>query len=47
MSLELKIQDHVAVITFNRPDAMNSIDVATREELYRIWDRLKLSLIHI
>ena len=41
MSLELKIQDHVAVITFNRPDAMNSIDVATREELYRIWDRLK------
>jgi len=41
MSLELKIQDHVAVITFNRPEAMNSIDVATREELYRIWDRLK------
>ena len=32
--------DHVAVITFNRPEAMNSIDVPTREELYRIWDRL-------
>src|SRR5438874_2037583 len=40
MSIELSTRDHVAVITFNRPEAMNSIDVPTREELYRIWDRL-------
>ena len=42
MTIELAIADHVATITFNRPEAMNSIDVPTREELYRVWDRLKV-----
>lgn len=41
MAIELKIEDHVAVIRFNRPEAMNSIDVETRETLYRIWEQLR------
>ena len=29
----LDVSDGVATITFNRPDAMNSLDVATKEAL--------------
>ena len=41
MTVELTIEDRVAVVTFNRPEAMNSVDPSMRESLYRIWDQLR------
>ena len=41
MTVELTIDDRVAVVTFNRPEAMNSVDPSMRESLYRIWDQLR------
>jgi enoyl-CoA hydratase/carnithine racemase len=31
-------QGHVAHITMNRPDVLNAMDLATHEELARVWD---------
>ena len=41
MTVELAINDRVAVVTFNRPEAMNSVDPPMRESLHRIWDQLR------
>lgn len=41
MPILFDVQDHVAVLTLNRPEAMNSIDPETRAELYEAWQRLK------
>lgn len=37
MALLFEVQDHVAYITFNRPDAMNAMDAATYAELSEAW----------
>jgi E-phenylitaconyl-CoA hydratase len=39
MSLLYEVRDSVAIITLNRPQAMNSIDPETRAELHAAWQR--------
>ncbi|MFM0642500.1 enoyl-CoA hydratase-related protein [Paraburkholderia metrosideri] len=41
MAIDVDINDGIAVVTFNRPEAMNAIDPETREKLYRIWGQLR------
>lgn len=41
MALEIVVQDHVATLTLNRPEAMNSIDPAMREQLHAAWKRIR------
>ena len=41
MPLLFDVQDHIATITLNRPEAMNSIDPETRAELHDAWRRIK------
>ena len=41
MALGFEITDHVALVTLNRPEAMNSIDPATRAELHETWTRVR------
>ncbi len=36
----LDVTDGVAVVTLNRPDAMNSLDVATKEALLTVLERV-------
>lgn len=38
MPILTKIQDGVALVTLNRPEAMNSIDPETNEQLLQVWD---------
>lgn len=38
MGAELKVIDKIALITINRPEAMNAIDPETNEQLDRIFD---------
>jgi E-phenylitaconyl-CoA hydratase len=40
MPVLYELQDGVAVVTLNRPEAMNSIDPETRAELRAIWQRI-------
>ena len=37
MALLFEIRDHVAYITFNRPDAMNAMDAETYADLSNAW----------
>lgn len=37
MSVLFRIEDHVARVTLNRPEAMNAVDRATEVELQRVW----------
>jgi E-phenylitaconyl-CoA hydratase len=41
MSVQIEVTDHVATIVLNRPEAMNAIDPEMKEELFRIWDRVR------
>jgi E-phenylitaconyl-CoA hydratase len=41
MALDIAVQDHVATLTLNRPEAMNSIDPEMREQLHAAWKRIK------
>ena len=41
MSLRFEVDQHVATITLNRPEAMNSIDPQTRAQLHEAWARIK------
>lgn len=41
MSVELKIEGHVATVTLARPEALNAVDLATEAELQRIWTSLE------
>lgn len=41
MSIDIVVENHVAVATINRPKAMNSIDPETRDQLYALWDRVR------
>lgn len=38
MPITKTVQDGVAVVTLNRPEAMNSIDPESNEQLLEIWD---------
>lgn len=40
MSVIVEVADHVATITLNRPEAMNSIDPEMRQELRQLWARI-------
>ena len=40
MSLDVLIADRIALVTLNRPDAMNSIDPELRTELKSVWRRI-------
>jgi E-phenylitaconyl-CoA hydratase len=41
MPVDVTVQNRIATIVLNRPEAMNSADPQMREELYRLWDRLR------
>ena len=41
MPLDFTVQDHIALLTLNRPEAMNSIDPDMRAELRAAWQRIK------
>ena len=41
MSVELKIEGHVATVTLARPDALNAVNLETEAELQRIWTALE------
>src|SRR5450830_692033 len=40
MSLLFEVRDGIAIMTLNRPEAMNSIDPETRAELKQAWRRV-------
>jgi E-phenylitaconyl-CoA hydratase len=40
MSVIVEVEDHVATITLNRPEAMNSIDPEMRAKLKDLWQRI-------
>lgn len=40
MPITTKIQDGVAIVTLNRPEAMNSIDPESNEQLLDVWDEV-------
>ena len=41
MTADLRIDDHVAYVTINRPEVMNALDQATDEALDAIWRQLE------
>ncbi|MGZ5178925.1 MAG: enoyl-CoA hydratase-related protein [Ramlibacter sp.] len=41
MSVTLRLADHVATVTIDRPDVLNAVDLATEAELQRIWTELE------
>lgn len=43
MSITTNIQDGVALVTLNRPEAMNSIDPESNEQLIKTWDEVSRS----
>ena len=40
MPIVKTVQDRVAIVTLNRPEAMNSIDPESNEQLLAIWDEV-------
>jgi E-phenylitaconyl-CoA hydratase len=41
MPIDVTVEDRIATVVINRPEAMNSIDPDTRQELYALWDRIR------
>jgi len=41
MPIDVTVKDKVATAVINRPEAMNSIDPETRQQLYTLWDRIR------
>lgn len=41
MPVDLKIENHVAYVTLNRPEAMNSLDPESIASLTGIWERVR------
>ena len=41
MSVTLRIAEHVATVTIDRPDVLNAIDLAAEAELQRIWSEIE------
>jgi enoyl-CoA hydratase/carnithine racemase len=39
--IELERHGHVALVTINRPEAMNALDFATNDELIEVWKRVR------
>ena len=42
MPIVKTVQDGVAIVTLNRPEAMNSIDPESNEQLLAIWDEISI-----
>lgn len=41
MSVDFRVEDHVARVTIDRPDRMNAVDLATERELIRVWEAIE------
>lgn len=41
MSIDVTVENHIAVAVLNRPEAMNAFDADMREALYKLWDRVQ------
>lgn len=41
MSIDVTVENHIAVAVLNRPEAMNAFDADMREALYQLWDRVQ------
>lgn len=41
MSVDLLIEDGIALVVLNRPDAMNAIDYPMRRDIQNLWPRLQ------
>ena len=41
MAVLFQLNDHIATVTINRPEAMNAIDRQTAEELGEAWERVR------
>lgn len=41
MPVDVTVEDRIATVVLNRPEAMNAYDKAMREDVYRLWDRLR------
>lgn len=41
MSVDLAVDDHVAVVTMNRPERMNALDAEAYEQLSQAWQRVR------
>lgn len=41
MAVHVEVENYIATVTLNRPEAMNSVDPETRDELYQLWERLR------
>jgi E-phenylitaconyl-CoA hydratase len=41
MNVEVNVENHIATVVLNRPEAMNSVDPEMRQELYRAWERIR------
>jgi crotonobetainyl-CoA hydratase len=41
MSVTLSVENHVATVTLDRPQAMNAVDLATEAELQKIWSMIE------
>ncbi|MBV7482209.1 enoyl-CoA hydratase/isomerase family protein [Bordetella sp. BOR01] len=40
-SVEITVEDHVATVLLNRPEAMNAVDPEMRGLLHQAWDRIR------
>jgi len=40
-SVEITVEQQIAVVTLNRPEAMNSVDPEMRQLLHSTWDRIR------
>jgi E-phenylitaconyl-CoA hydratase len=40
MSIDFRIDDRIATVTLNRPEALNAIDLRMRRELQAVWRRI-------
>ncbi len=41
MTVKFSVEDKIATIVLNRPEAMNALDHETREELVKIWEQVR------
>jgi E-phenylitaconyl-CoA hydratase len=41
MPVDFSVKDHIATMVLNRPEAMNSADLAMRKEVYAAWERMR------
>ena len=41
MNVEVSVENYIATVVLNRPEAMNSVDPEMRQELYRTWERIR------